>query len=73
MRRKTFPIWDEESACLQLPRNSRAAGLTKAVINRQPRSREQRDPHTIAASVWNSELRHYVNPHARKRGKEVLI
>lgn len=44
MRRKTFPIWDEESACLQLPRNSRAAGLTKAIINGQLRSSEQRDP-----------------------------
>lgn len=47
IRRKTFPIWDEESACLQLPRNSRAVGLTKAVINMQLRPTRQRRTSTL--------------------------
>lgn len=72
MRRKTFPIWDEESACLQLPRNSRAVGLTKAIINGQLRPREQREPHTAAASVWNSEFRHYINRVGRKKGERSI-
>lgn len=47
IRRKTFPIWDEESACLQLPRNSRAVGLTKAIINMQLRPTRQRRTSTL--------------------------
>lgn len=70
---KHFQSGNEESACLQLPRNSRAAGLTKAIINGQLGSTEPAQhsplwPCDLSCSTRNSAIRHSIRTSKGKGG-----